>query len=113
MNAQAQAETLLAAERQSVQTEQTTQWEAALHQITEMAEEAVEQERTKTVEAEVDVNVFRLELQESQQSCRLGQTGMGIYLKLRLLNSKRTFTQPLGSNLLLYLLLVKFPVPLL
>ena len=75
MNAQAQAESLLAAsllaaERQNVQTtltEQTTQWEAALHQVTEMAEEAVEQERTKTVEAEVDVNVFRLELQESQQ----------------------------------------------
>ena len=69
MNAQAQTESLLAAERQTAQTtlnEQTTQWEAALHQVTEMAEEAVEQERTKTVEAEVDVNVFRLELQESQ-----------------------------------------------
>ena len=39
-------------------TEQTTQWEAALHQVTEMAEEAVEQERAKTVEAEVDVNGF-------------------------------------------------------
>ena len=61
---------LLAAERQTTQTtlnEQATQWEAALHQVTEMAEEAVEQERTKTVEVEVDVNVFRLELQESQQ----------------------------------------------
>ena len=45
MNAQAQAESLLAAERQTTQTtlnEQTTQWEAALHQVTEMAEEAVE-----------------------------------------------------------------------
>ena len=31
-----------------------------------MTEEAVEQERTKTVEAEVNLNVFRLELQESQ-----------------------------------------------
>ena len=70
MSAQAQAESLLAAERQSAQTtldEQANQWEAALHQVTEMAEEAVEQERTKTVEAEVDTNVFRLELQESQQ----------------------------------------------
>ena len=69
MNAQAQAESLLAAERQTAQTtlnEQTNQWEAALHQVTEMAEEAVEQERTKTVEAEVNLNVFRLELQESQ-----------------------------------------------
>ena len=99
MNAQAQTEFLLAAERQNTQTilnEQTTQWEVARHQVTEMAEEAVEQERTKTVEAEVDVNVL--------------QTGMGIYLKMRLLNNKKTFTQSLGSSLLLYLPLVKFVV---
>ena len=74
MNAQAQAESLLAAERQTAQTtlnEQTNQWEAALHQVTEMAEEAVEQERTKTVEAEVNLNVFRLELQESQEELQV------------------------------------------
>ena len=70
MSAQAQAESLLAAERRNAQKhldEQATQWEAALHQDTEMAEEVVEQERTNTVEAEVETNVFRLELQESQQ----------------------------------------------
>ena len=70
MNAQAQTESLLAAEHKNAQTtldKQANQWEAALHQVTEMAEEAVEQERTSTVEGEVDTNVFRLELQESQQ----------------------------------------------
>ena len=36
-----------------------------------MAEEAVEQERTKTVEAEVNLNVFRLELQESQEELQV------------------------------------------
>ena len=74
MNAQAQAESLLAAERQTAHAtlnEQTTQWEAALHQVTEMAEEAVEQERTKTVEAEVNLNVFRPELQESQEELQV------------------------------------------
>ena len=84
MNAQAQIESLLAVERQTAQTtlnEQTTQWEAAFHQVTEMAEEAVEQERTKTVEAEVDVNVFRLELQESQQELQIWNDWYGDLLE--------------------------------
>ena len=70
MNAQAQAESLLAAENQNAQKtldEQAAQWEAALHQGSEIAQEAVEQERTNIVEVEVETNVFRLELQESQQ----------------------------------------------
>ena len=77
MNAQAQAEFLLAVECQHAQKaldEQATQWEAALHQVTERGEEAVEQERTNTVETEVQTrlerNIFRLELQESQEELR-------------------------------------------
>ena len=56
---------------QTTLNEQTNRWEAALHQITEMAEEAIEQERTKTVEAEVNLNVFRLDLQESQEELQV------------------------------------------
>ena len=69
-NAQAQAESLLAAERQQSQRilqEQTDQWEAALQQVVRGGEEAVERERTLTVEAEGETNIFRLEHQEALQ----------------------------------------------
>ena len=96
-------ESLLAAERQTAQTtrnEQSNQWEAALHQVTEMAEEAVEQERTKTVEAEVNLNVFRLELQESQEEL---QVWTDWYADLPEAESKKIFTQSQRSKMLLYL----------
>ena len=69
-NAQAQAESLLAAERQQSQKvlqEQTDQWEAALQQVVRGGEEALERERTLTVEAEGVTNIFRLEHQEALQ----------------------------------------------
>ena len=69
-NAQAQAESLLAAERQQSQKilqEQTHQWEAALQQVVRGGEEAVKRERTLTVEAEGQTNIFRLEHQEALQ----------------------------------------------
>ena len=69
-NAQAQAESLLAAERQQSQKilqEQTEQWEAALQQVVQGGEEAVEREKTLTVEAKVETNIFRLEHQEARQ----------------------------------------------
>ena len=71
--AQAQAESLLAAERQRAEhtlQEQTHQWQDALSNVTEWGEAAVEQERSETVEAEVETNIFRLELQEAQEELR-------------------------------------------
>ena len=71
--AQAQAESLLAAERQHSQKilqEQTEKWEATLQQAIQGGEEAVEAERTLTVQAEVETNIFPLELQEAQEELR-------------------------------------------
>ena len=68
--AQAQAESLLAAERQRSEhkwQEQADTWRDAMNKVTAWGEEAVEQERSLTVEAEVETNIFRLELQEAQE----------------------------------------------
>ena len=71
--AQAQAESLLAAERQRAEhtlREQTSQWQSALRNVSEWGETAVEQERSETVEREVQLNIFRLELQDTQEELR-------------------------------------------
>ena len=68
--AQTRTEFLLAAERQCTEhmlQEQTKQWQDALSNVAEWGEAAVEQERSETVEAEVETNIFRLELQEAQE----------------------------------------------
>ena len=61
--AQAQAESLLAAERQRAEhtlREQADQRQSALRKVSEWGETAVEQERSEAVEAEVQTHVFRL-----------------------------------------------------
>ena len=71
--AQAQTESLLAAERQhslKILQEQTEQWEAALQQVTQGGEETVERERTLIAESEVETNIFRLEHQKAQEELR-------------------------------------------
>ena len=71
--AQAQAESLLAAERQRAEhtlRKQADQWQSALQNVSEWGETAVEQERSETVEAEAQINLFRLELQEAQEELR-------------------------------------------
>ena len=50
--------------------EQTEQWEAALQQVAQGGEEAVEREKSLTVQAEVETNIFRLEYQEAQEEPR-------------------------------------------
>ena len=71
--AQAQAESLLAAERQRAEhtlREQASQWQSALRNVSEWERTAVEQERSETVEAEAQANIFRLELQDAQEELR-------------------------------------------
>ena len=71
--AQAQAESLLAAERQRAEhtlLEQANQWQSALRNVSEWGETAVEQERSENVEQEVQLNIFRLELQEAHEELR-------------------------------------------
>ena len=71
--AQAQAESLLAAEGSVLSTrwrEQASQWQSALRNVSEWGETAVEQERSETVEAEMQLNIFRLELQDAQEELR-------------------------------------------
>ena len=84
MTAQAKAEPLLASERQRSQKtleEHTEKWEAALCNVTNSGEEAVETERTITGQAEAETNIFRLRLareEELQQARRTeGQVGSG------------------------------------
>ena len=71
--AQAQAESLLAAERQRAEHtlhEQATQWQSALRNVSEWGETAVEHERSESVEREVQLNIFRLELHDAQEELR-------------------------------------------
>ena len=71
--AQAQAESLLAAERQRAEhtlQEQANQWQSALRNVSEWGENAVEQERSGTVEREVQLNIYRLELHDAQEELR-------------------------------------------
>ena len=71
--AQAQAESLLAAETQRAEhtlQEQAAQWQSALRNVSEWGETAVEQERSESVEREVQLNIFRLELQDVQEELR-------------------------------------------
>ena len=71
--AQAQAESLLAAERQRAEHtlhEQATHWQSALRNVSEWGETAVEQERSESVEREVQLNIFRIELHDAQEELR-------------------------------------------
>ena len=58
------------------------------------------------------MQVNTLNFKSSQQELQTWTDWYGI-LKLRLLNSRKIFTESLGRNLLLYLPLAKFPVLLL
>ena len=74
MNAQAQAESLIA-ERKNVQITldvKATRWEAALHQVTELGEEAVEQERTNRIEAEIETTIFASSSRSPKRNCGIG-----------------------------------------
>ena len=76
MNSQPQAESLLAAERQRshrILEEQTEKREVALYNVTQWGEEAVESERTNTVEAKVETNIFGLELEEEMKNSMQGE----------------------------------------
>ena len=98
--AQAQAESLLAAERQRAEHtlhEQATQWQSALRHVSEWGETAVEHERSESVEKEVQLNIFRLELHDAQEELRNWTIGAhpAFYLKLRLLYTQRKKRAPL------------------